>query len=167
MLLRIAADDFEHEGRFAEAVDVLLSLARIELASQEGHHARMTLTRVLTLEPARRGEAVAVPLADLCQPGLDRLEAVSGVEEVTVLESAARDPLRKFTAAALGRLYVRRGDLRAGVEWLERAFEAPPASPENGFAVLYDLAGVLDRVGEAARAHIDRIVRTEAGSLGQ
>lgn len=349
-LLRTAANDFEHEGRRAEAVDLLLSLARMELASQEEHHARTTLTRVLTAEPGRRGEvvaiaidlarsgllesalgcidvaidaalldadrdgtvdvlqtftravpyvpalvklvefcvdagvdtplrvaqarladayleegrgleartisedlldhdpgsedharrlvralnllgvadtvrlvgerssggtaggppeidvplevdlsdaladmaaapaeAVAAPSVDPCQPGLDQSQTGSGAEEVAALESAARDPRTRFAAtAALGRLCVRRGDLQAGVEWLERAVEVPPANPEEGFAVLYDLADALDRFGETARAlavlieldldsggyrdgraRIDRIVRAGAGSPGQ
>jgi hypothetical protein len=39
-----------------------------------------------------------------------------------------------------------------GIEWLERAAEAPAPSPDEGWAVLYDLAQALERIGENARA---------------
>jgi hypothetical protein len=59
----------------------------------------------------------------------------------------------RFEASArLGRINIGRGDLQAGVDWLERAAEAPAPSPEEGWAVLYDLAGALERMGETARA---------------
>jgi hypothetical protein len=62
-------------------------------------------------------------------------------------------PQLRFKAAAqLGRLSVSRGDLRGGIEWLERAAEAPSPSPDETFGVLYDLADALDRAGESARA---------------
>ena len=85
-----------------------------------------------------------------------------------------------------GRLHVRRGDLRAGIEWLERAVEAPPAGEEERFAALHDLADALERHGEMARAlavliefdldsggyrdgraRIDRLVRAQAESPGE
>jgi hypothetical protein len=49
-------------------------------------------------------------------------------------------------------LYVRRGELEAAVEWLERAADSPAETPEEGFAVLYELAAALERLGEPARA---------------
>jgi len=69
------------------------------------------------------------------------------------LAAAARAPLYRFTAAAqLGRLHIERGELKAAVEWLERAAEAPAPTPDEGVALLYDLADTLDRRGESARA---------------
>jgi tetratricopeptide (TPR) repeat protein len=74
-------------------------------------------------------------------------------EAVNDLQAAARVPLYRFAAAAqLGRLYITGGQLEAGVEWLERAAEAPAPTPDDGFAVLYELADTLDRLGESARA---------------
>ncbi len=74
-------------------------------------------------------------------------------EAVNDLQAAARVPLYRFAAAAqLGRLYITAGQLEAGVEWLERAAEAPAPTPDDGFAVLYELADTLDRLGESARA---------------
>jgi tetratricopeptide (TPR) repeat protein len=74
-------------------------------------------------------------------------------EAIADLQSAARAPLFRFAAAQqLGRLYLELQDLPAAVEWLERAAEVPPPTPDEGFSVLYELADVLERLGEPARA---------------
>jgi len=84
--------------------------------------------------------------ARLIEQGLDR-------EAIAALESAARVPIMRFKAAArLGRFLIDRGDLSEGVEWLERAAEAPAPSPEEGHDLLYELAGALEAQGESARA---------------
>jgi tetratricopeptide (TPR) repeat protein len=107
-----------------------------------------------------------------------RDEAIAGFQAV------ARVPAWRFRAAAqLGRLYVALGDAPQGIEWLERAAEAPANSPEDGVQLLYDLAGVLESTGESARAlavllevnadrpgyrdvggRIERLSRAQAGS---
>jgi tetratricopeptide (TPR) repeat protein len=85
--------------------------------------------------------------------GLQQLEQGQIADALASLRAAARTPLYRFRAAArLGRLYVARGEAGEGIEWLERAAEAPPSSPDEGWAVLYDLGTVLERVGESARA---------------
>lgn len=129
----------------------------------------------------------AAPPASPCEPEPGRVQVGGGAEDVAELESAARDPRTRFTAAAaLGRLHVRQGDLRAGIEWLERAVDAPPAGEEERFAALHDLADTLERHGEMARAlavlieldldsggyrdgraRIDRLVRAQDESPGQ
>jgi len=82
----------------------------------------------------------------LIEQGLDK-------EAIAALEAASRVPLMRFRAATrLGRLLIDRGDLNDGVEWLERAAEAPPTSPEEGYDLLYELAGALEAQGESARA---------------
>ena len=53
---------------------------------------------------------------------------------------------------ALGRLDAGRGELTSAGEWLERAADAPAPTPEEGFALLHELAGTLDRLGESTRA---------------
>jgi lipopolysaccharide biosynthesis regulator YciM len=74
-------------------------------------------------------------------------------EAITELEGAAKVPMLRFRAAAqLGRVYLEGGDVAAGVEWLERAAEAPAPTPEEGHAVLYDLAAALQTHGESSRA---------------
>jgi tetratricopeptide (TPR) repeat protein len=74
-------------------------------------------------------------------------------EGVSSLEEAARAPFVRFEAASrLGRLFAERGELARAVDWMERASEAPAPTPEEGTELRYDLADVLEQVGERARA---------------
>ena len=91
--------------------------------------------------------------AGIYERGLDHVLHGRTEEAIVDLELAARAPLYRFAAGAqLGRVHIERGDLPAAVEWLERAAEAPAPTPEEGFALLYDLADTLDRLGESGRA---------------
>ena len=79
-------------------------------------------------------------------------EESAGVD-VAALEATARDAGTRFMAAtALGRHYIRQGDVGTGIQWLERAAEATPASREEAFSALYDLADALESLGESPRA---------------
>jgi hypothetical protein len=60
--------------------------------------------------------------------------------------------MRFQACAELGRLYARGGELARGVDWMERAAEAPAPRPDEGHALMYDLADTLERLGESARA---------------
>jgi tetratricopeptide (TPR) repeat protein len=77
-------------------------------------------------------------------------------EAASALETAARSPKQRFAAAAaLGRLYDRRGDQTRAIEWLERA--AGAIAPdlldvEAGRSVLYELGVLLEGAGETSRA---------------
>lgn len=74
-------------------------------------------------------------------------------ESIQAFEMAARSPLHRFQAATLiGRTYRGRGHLPQAVEWFERAAEAPPPSEDEGYMLMYELADVLESVGEVARA---------------
>ena len=74
-------------------------------------------------------------------------------EAIVSLQTAVRSPRQRFeAAAALGRVYGRRGEPTLAIEWLERAAEAPAPSPEEGRALLYDLGVLLDGAGETSRA---------------
>ncbi len=115
---------------------------------------------------------------------LEHIRAGRPEEAIADLQGAARVPMLRFTAASqLGRLYIRSGDLKAGVDWLERAAEAPAPTANEGFALLYDLADTLEQMGETARAlailmeletdasdyrdirsRIERLSRVQAGS---
>lgn len=88
----------------------------------------------------------------------------AGVRE---LEAAARDPRFRFAAAArLGRAWLERGDAAQGIEWLERATEAPAVTPEEQWALLYDLGEALERIGEGARAlAVFLELETDAGAF--
>ena len=91
--------------------------------------------------------------ASIYERGLEHVLHGRIDEAVADLEAAARSPHYRFTAAAqLGRVHIERGELKAAVEWLERAAEAPAPRPEEGCALLYDLADALERLGESARA---------------
>jgi tetratricopeptide (TPR) repeat protein len=69
------------------------------------------------------------------------------------LEHASRSPQHRFDAASmLGRIYLDQRDFIHAAEWLERAAEAPPTTPEAGQAVFYDLASALEAAGEEGRA---------------
>jgi tetratricopeptide (TPR) repeat protein len=74
-------------------------------------------------------------------------------EAIVSLQTAVRSPRQRFeAAAALGRVYDRRGESTLAIEWLERAAEAPAPSPEEGRALLYDLGVLLDGAAETSRA---------------
>ena len=74
-------------------------------------------------------------------------------EAITSLQTAVRSPRLRFEAAsALGRVYERRGEQSLAIEWMERAAEAPPPSPDDGRQLLYDLGVLLDAAGETSRA---------------
>ena len=74
-------------------------------------------------------------------------------EALAALQTAVKSTRQRFEAAsALGRLYVRRGEPAAAIEWFERAAEAPAPSQDEGRAVLYDLGVLLDEANETSRA---------------
>jgi tetratricopeptide (TPR) repeat protein len=74
-------------------------------------------------------------------------------EALAALQTAVCSPRQRFeAAAALGRLYRRRGEPAAAIEWLERAAEAPAPSEDDSRELLYDLGVLLDETGETSRA---------------
>jgi tetratricopeptide (TPR) repeat protein len=74
-------------------------------------------------------------------------------QAIAAFEAAAQVPMMRWQAGTrLGRLHIARGDLQRGVEWLERAAQAPAPNEEDGHAVMYELADALERLGESARA---------------
>ncbi|MBM3769831.1 MAG: tetratricopeptide repeat protein [Acidimicrobiia bacterium] len=74
-------------------------------------------------------------------------------ESIPLLTLAAETPQLRFGAASmLGRIYRERGDAPRAAEWLERASQAPPPTPDEGRLLLYDLADVLEAAGEHTRA---------------
>lgn len=74
-------------------------------------------------------------------------------EAIGALEMAARSPRYRFAAACLlAEVHRDEGDVRAAIEWCERAAEVPAPQPEQGRSLLYDLGDLLEAVGETARA---------------
>ena len=116
--------------------------------------------------------------------GVEHLRSNRFDQAIAAFETSARVPVMRFEAAAqLGRLHISHGDVGGGVEWLERAVQAPPPTPEEAHALLFDLAEALERLGESARAlavmieldaeapgyrdvaaRVDRLSRLQAGS---
>lgn len=85
--------------------------------------------------------------------GLAHLQMGRVADGVRALEVAARSPRYRFESASrIGRIRLGTGDAVDGVEWLERATEAPAPTPDEGLAVLYELADALTALGEDARA---------------
>ena len=107
----------------------------------------------LVFEDIRARAAQSSEASAQYESGISHLGEGRITEAISDLEAAARVPLMRFKAAsALGRVCIERGDLRSGVEWLERAAEAPAPTADEGFAVLYELAAALEQQGEATRA---------------
>jgi tetratricopeptide (TPR) repeat protein len=74
-------------------------------------------------------------------------------EAIASLQTAVRSPRQRFeAAAALGRVYERRGEPALAIEWLERAAELPAPTADEGRKLLYDLGVLLEGAGETSRA---------------
>ncbi|MFN8644550.1 MAG: tetratricopeptide repeat protein, partial [Candidatus Binatia bacterium] len=74
-------------------------------------------------------------------------------DAIQALELASRSSRLRFEAAStLGRLLVERGDRGKALEWFERAAEAPAPTLDAGRGLLYELASVLEDLGETGRA---------------
>ena len=100
-------------------------------------------SRESQIEEAHKSYAAAIDHAS--QGRLD--------QAIAAFEAAAHVPLMRFQAGTrLGRLHVAHGDLARGVEWLEKAAQAPATTPDEGHAVLYELADALEHLGEHTRA---------------
>jgi len=66
---------------------------------------------------------------------------------------ASRSPRHRFQASSLiGRIYRERDQLHEAIEWFERAAQAPAATADDGFLLMYELADALEAAGEVSRA---------------
>ena len=87
------------------------------------------------------------PSSDDVEPEIDEAAMIAQ------LQAAADTPALRFQAAAhLGRLFLQKGQINLGLEWLERACAVPAPVREHGLAVRYDLADALERAGHQDRA---------------
>lgn len=74
-------------------------------------------------------------------------------DSIPAFETASREPRFRFhAAAALGRIHRERGALTQAVEWLERAAQAPAPGADEAHALFFDLAEMLESLGEVERA---------------
>jgi tetratricopeptide (TPR) repeat protein len=103
---------------------------------------------------------------------------------IAAFEKASRAPKLRFgTSRLIARLYRDRNDMPKVLEWLERASQALPPTTDESHQLLYELAEVLEQIGEVARAlavcmelqseagtyrdveqKIDRLTKVQAGS---
>lgn len=116
--------------------------------------ARAELDRVLAelrADPGRR-EAMSAAEQDY-QKGLELFTAGEVDESIAMLTKASSAPqLRFVTAALLARIHRDQGLNPHALVWFEQASEAPPPSADEGSALLYDFADLLESTGARARA---------------
>jgi tetratricopeptide (TPR) repeat protein len=74
-------------------------------------------------------------------------------ESIEAFSIASRSPRHRFQASSLiGRIYRERDQLHEAIEWFERAAQAPAATADDGFLLMYELADALEEAGEVSRA---------------
>jgi tetratricopeptide (TPR) repeat protein len=74
-------------------------------------------------------------------------------QAIQAFELASRSPRHRFQASAcIARIYREREENPKAIEWFERATQAPAPTPDDGFALLYELADTHESMGETARA---------------
>lgn len=103
------------------------------------------------IEPARSADDGLA--AEQLRLGLTYRDMGMIDDAIQSLELASRSARQRFEAASvLGALFVERGDRASALTWFERAAEAPAPTIEAGRALLYNLASVLEDLGETSRA---------------
>jgi tetratricopeptide (TPR) repeat protein len=124
-------------------VDLSVALAEMNRSSQAPE----------TAAPVPRDLVSRQPGEENYRQGLALYEAGRVDEAVPLLESAWTAPgLRFAMSSILGRIFRDRSAARQAIEWFERAAQAPAPTPEEGHALLFDLAEALEGEGETARA---------------
>jgi tetratricopeptide (TPR) repeat protein len=131
--------DLEAPAAPPAAAPVQAELPEIDLSD--------ALSKITTV-PALSGDP-----AEILQRAMDQMQAGHVEAALAGLQEAAAQPRTRARAAAeLGRLYKTRGELATAVQWFELAADGPAASQDEAYAVLYDLADALARLGEPSRA---------------
>jgi tetratricopeptide (TPR) repeat protein len=121
------------------------------LTAQDGHVDLSEYLGQLRADAGRnRDEAEAARAYDLAGIAYNQDDRDGAVRH---LREAFREPSLRFRAASmLARIAKEHGRASEAVEWLERAAEVPPPSPQAGHALLYELGDMLETLGEEARA---------------
>ncbi len=87
------------------------------------------------------------------EKGLELYAAGEIDDSIGLLTKASNSPrLRFVTAALLARIHRDQGLSAHAVVWFDQASQAPPPSPEEGRALLYDFGDLLEAMGARARA---------------
>jgi tetratricopeptide (TPR) repeat protein len=161
-----AAPEPREDAFIGPLVEIDLSDRVDHLASIPGGGAPDVDVVFASLRGAATARQEVTEAAELYDRGLVHLDNGRIAEAVRDLEAAARSPHLRFGAATrLARLHAEQGDLRGSIGWLERAAEIPPPTPEEGQALLYELADGLERLGEPARA-LAVLVEIESAAPG-
>ena len=116
----------------------------------------------------RKGRKAAKPADDIIEAGRAQDDSLAAEQlrlgltyrdmgmtddAIQALELASRSSRLRFEAAStLARIYVERGDRGKALECFERAAEAPAPTLDAGRGLLYELASVLEDLGETRRA---------------
>jgi len=146
----------------SESVEVDLSIvlsdirgaAKTPAAAPAGEGAPGDIDQVFAQLRDEASRRAAMETAEAEYKRALELEQSGNLEEcVRALQAAARAPRLRFAAASkLGRIFRQGGQTHPAAEWLERAAQAPAPTPDEGHALLYELAEVLEQEGEVARA---------------
>jgi tetratricopeptide (TPR) repeat protein len=85
---------------------------------------------------------------------------------IEAFEKASRAPKLRFgTSRLIARLYRDRNDMPKVLEWLEHAAQALPPTTDESHQLLFELAEVLEQIGEVARAlAVCMELQSDAGS---
>jgi tetratricopeptide (TPR) repeat protein len=115
-------------------------------------------------EEAAGNSALQEAEADYAR-GQQLLEMGRDDEAVAALEAAAKSPALRFAAAsAAARIHRNASRPLRAIEWFERAAQAPPPAVDQGHELLYELADVLEQVGDIDRAlAVSKQLSTQAG----
>jgi tetratricopeptide (TPR) repeat protein len=158
----VGEGDRSHFELSANAIDLNSILGELETPPAVAHASTQSVEVDLSVDldqvfSGLRDEATRRSAADEAdghyRQGLALREAGDIEGCVAALQLASRAPRLRFAAAStLGRLLRERGMGPQSVEWFERAAQAPAPSPEAGHELLYELADVLEKQGEFARA---------------
>jgi tetratricopeptide (TPR) repeat protein len=133
-------EDFESEAPARDEPSAPLQPTEIDLST--------ALSGIETTTIAPQGDPAIVLERAMNHMQAGRVEAA-----LADLQAAAAQPRTRARAAAeLGRLYNARGDFHAAVQWFELAADGPAPTQDEAYAVLYDLADALARLGDASRA---------------
>lgn len=105
----------------------------------------------LRQNPSRRDTMTAAD--EDFERGLERYSAGEVDESITLLTKASSaTSLRFVTAALLARIHREQGLRAHAMVWFEQAVQAPPPSPAEGHALLYEFADWLESMGAGTRA---------------
>ena len=75
-------------------------------------------------------------------------------EAIGEFQIAAKDPARAVECCSmLGLCFVEKGLAPLAIQWFQKGLENPKIRDEERWGVQYDLAGVLEQTGDAARAY--------------